>query len=202
MLEDIELKKNKVYKEYLTNEIDSILLAMGKDVFQMISEKKEDRDSLIEKYNLILEKKQEIDILENNIEEEKLETSSNKEEKVVKNHLVCPNCGEIYSDSVHFCKKCGCDIPVSTIVNKPKEVSETKNSQDQYVCPNCQKVYTKPVRFCKFCGAKMFEEEKSLQRVETDFSEAKIDDYVCPNCGAHFDKKTNFCRECGCKMDI
>ena len=157
MLDNVESMKNNAYKEWLEKKMDLTFLDMGKEVFQLISEGRENSDLLMEKYNLILELKEEIQTLEIQMGEMK-KTVSNKEDNSledVQKQYVCPKCKQIYTKPVHFCKMCGTNMSEVVETSREEDLQCLQAKVEDYVCPNCGAHFDKKTNFCRECGSKM-----------------------------------------------
>jgi RNA polymerase subunit RPABC4/transcription elongation factor Spt4 len=67
--------------------------------------------------------------------------------KVVKQRIICRQCGSVIEEGVRFCAACGGDASNSFTQNPADSGTGTKK-----VCMHCGSEISGGARFCKYCG--------------------------------------------------
>ena len=108
----IEKSKINVHIDTLNNEINAETAAAGSKAYEIWASGSTDFSELYEKFELIKQKKEEIERLNEELKEIDLRDSrilgtQQKEEVNAAPVLTCPECGSVYYETANFCRKCG-----------------------------------------------------------------------------------------------
>lgn len=164
------LKKNLEEKK---NEKSKIYTYIGMEVYDFYRQNKFRMDELNVYFDKLIELDKEIDNAESELEQ------LNSTSKSIK----C-SCGNVISDGMKFCAKCG----------RPIEV-------DEFPC-KCGRMLKKGMKFCTECGQnvnELMEEQMRLKENKSKEMGVKIEKCIC---GAQIVSGQPICMTCGRRVSI